>query len=193
MERIPAHPIEPHFVERWSPRAFTGETLTPAEMHRLFEAARWAPSSNNRQPWRFVYGLRGTPAFTAIFDLLVPFNQIWTAQASALIAVFAKTKSDSGEEWRTASFDTGAAWMSLALQAHAQGLITHGMAGILADKMNEALSAPSDWLPQCIVAVGRRGAPDQLPEKLRERENPSDREPLSALVFEGSAAAAVKP
>ena len=196
MERIPEHPIERLLVERWSPRAFTSEVLPDADILRLFEAARWAPSSSNRQPWRFVYAHRETPAFATLTELLIPFNQSWAARASVLVAIFAKTKSDTGEEWRSASFDTGAAWMALALQAHAQGLVTHGMLGIHVDKMNEALSAPADWQPQCMVAVGRRGAVDTLDPKLQAREEPSDRDPLSAHLFVGSATVpygAVKP
>jgi nitroreductase len=188
MERKPTYPIEPKILERWSPRAFTAETLPDAEVLRLFEAARWAPSASNRQPWRFVYAHRDTPAFETFMGLLVPFNQTWCVRASVLIAVFAKTKSDAGEEWRSASFDTGAAWMAIALQAHAQGLVTHGMLGIQVDKMNAALSAPADWQPQCMIAVGRHGSVETLDEKLRAREQPSDREPLEAHVFLGSAA-----
>ena len=190
MERTPAHAIDSAFPKRWSPRAFTGEKLAEGEIRRLFEAARWAPSSLNRQPWRFVYGLRETPAFESVFSLVMPFNQVWCAKASALIAIFAKTKSDTGEEWGTAVFDCGAAWMSIALQAQMQGLMTHGMAGIHVDKANETLSAPADWRLQAIVAVGKQAPVETLPdEKLRGREQPSDRQQLSSLVFEGSAKA----
>jgi nitroreductase len=199
MERIPAYPIERPHLERWSPRAFTAEVLPDPEILRLFEAARWAPSSSNLQPWRLVYAHRETPEFETLMGLLVPFNQGWCARASVLVALFAKTKSDAGEEWRSASFDTGAAWMNLALQAHAQGLFAHAMGGIVVDKMNATLSAPADWQPQCMIAIGRQGPADTLNEKLKARETPSDREPLSAHVFVGNAtnplkaAAEVKP
>src|SRR5580698_4825450 len=123
MERIPDHEILPMFVERWSPRAMSGEPVSEAKLMRLFEAARWAPSSANAQPWRFAYARAGTPHFERFFNLLVEANRAWCARAGALILVVSKTKNDAGNPLRTHSFDTGAAWMSLALQGWVMGLV----------------------------------------------------------------------
>src|SRR5271163_381619 len=107
MERIPDHQIHPQFVERWSPRAMNGEPLTEAELMRLFEAARWAPSSANAQPWRFVYARAGTKHFGRLFDLLAEANRPWGARAGALIVALSKKTFDNGNPMRTHSYDTG--------------------------------------------------------------------------------------
>jgi hypothetical protein len=122
MERQADHPIDPLFLRRWSPRAMAGTPLRPDDLHPLFEAARWAPSSGNGQPWRFVYALRGTPEFAGFLDLLVPGNRIWCERAGALVVILSRTVRDNGKAVRTHSFDAGAAWMSLALQGTLQGL-----------------------------------------------------------------------
>ncbi len=129
MERIPDYEILPQFVERWSPRAMTGDPVSEAELLRLFEAARWAPSCANSQPWRFVYARAGTPHFNRVFELLSEGNRPWCARAGALIVVLSKKTFDDGRTSPTHSYDTGAAWMSLALQGSAMGLVVHGMAG----------------------------------------------------------------
>lgn len=124
------HPIDAQFTERWSPRSLTDQKLGEAEVLSLLEAARWAPSASNHQPARFVWALRGEAGFAAINGALVPFNQAWASKAGALLAVASKdmTLGQDGAEnpnpW--SAFDAGAAWMSLALQAHAMGLVAHG-------------------------------------------------------------------
>ena len=183
--RQPQHPIHPQFPGRWSPRAFSGEPLPKAQLLSLFEAARWAPSANNSQPWRFVYGIHGTPAFDALFGLLAPFNQTWAGNAGALILVAAKTVDDKGRTVGAPAFDSGAAWMSLALQAHADGLFAHAMGGFDKAKAPEVVALPEDHIVLCMVAVGTYGDPAQLDEGLRAREAPNDRKPLEALVVEG--------
>jgi nitroreductase len=178
------HPIDPHFLSRMSTRAFVPEPLSHDELMRLFEAARWAPSSSNGQPWRFVYAHRDTAAWAPLFDLLVPFNQAWVKDASVLVVVLSETKYKD-MPMRNHSFDAGAAWMSLALQAEHQGLVAHAMGGYDVDKARAFLHLGDHIDVDCMVAIGKRGDPQRLPEPLREREVPSTRKPLSELVFEG--------
>jgi nitroreductase len=183
--------VDPLFVERWSPRAFTGEELPQATLRSLFEAARWAPSAMNAQPWRFVYARRGTAAFERFLSVLAPANQAWASRASALIAlVSATTLTVPGRPEPVASeshsFDAGAAWAHLALQAHLSGWSTHAMGGFDRARANEALAIPADHRLEVFVAVGRRGDVASLPEWARKREHPNDRKPVAELVREGS-------
>jgi nitroreductase len=184
------HGILPIFTDRWSPRAFDGTTITQAELMPLFEAARWAPSAFNAQPWRFVYALRGTPAFDHFLAALIPFNRGWAASASALIFVFSdcfSRNADGSPKQRSHShsFDAGAAWAQFALQATSHGLHVHGMSGFDEAAAREAAGAPESFRVEAAVAVGRIGDPATLPESLQTREHPSDRMALSQLVFQG--------
>ncbi len=188
--RHPEHPIDPIFLARWSPRAFAPDAITDAELLGLFEAARWAPSSYNSQPARFVYGRRGTPAFDALLDLLNPFNQSWAKQASALVFILSNSLmrppgQDKDVPSRSHSFDAGAAWMSFALQAQMRDWHTHGMVGVDFDRAFAELDVPQGYRVECAVALGRLGDPSNLPEQLRAREQPNDRQPLSAIAMEG--------
>jgi nitroreductase len=188
--RQPAYRIDPQFTERWSPRAFTGEALDQGTLMTCLEAARWAPSGNNLQPWRFIYGLRGTPAFDALLGTLVESNRVWAAQAGALLLVLSRTQrvvpgKDEPQAIVSHAFDAGAAWMSVALQAQALGLHAHAMGGFDRAKAREALGVPQDHAQHAVVALGRRGDASLLPPALQEREAPNARVPLSALVAEG--------
>ena len=185
MERIPDHEILPLLVQRWSPRAMNGEPMTQAELMRLFEAARWAPSCANSQPWRFVYARAGTPHFQRLFELLAEGNRPWCAHAGALIVVLSKKTFDNGSPTRTHSYDTGAAWMSLALQASQMGLVAHGMAGFDYDRARVDLGVPADYAVEAMIAVGHPGRVEDLPESHRHREVKSTRRPVQELVFEG--------
>lgn len=185
MQRVPDHPIDPQFVERWSPRAMSGEPMSVQDMLRLFEAARWAPSSGNFQPWRFVYGRAGTPHFERLFGLLSEGNRGWCRRAGALIVVLSKTSFDDGRPARTHSFDTGAAWMSLALQAMKMELVVHGMAGFDRDRARTDLAVPEGFDVEAMIAVGYHGIVEDLDEKNRTRESPSGRRPVQELIFEG--------
>jgi nitroreductase len=185
MERIPDHEIHPQFVQRWSPRAMNGAPASEAELMRLFEAARWAPSCANSQPWRFVYGRAGTPHFQRLFELLAEGNRPWCARAGALIVVLSKTTFDNGRPTRTHSYDTGAAWMSLALQGSLMGLVVHGMAGFDYDRARVELGVPEDFAVEAMIAVGHPGKIEDLIERDRVREKPSTRRPTSESVFEG--------
>lgn len=162
-----------------------GEPLVLEELLPLFEAARWAPSCANSQPWRLVYGLAGTPAFDALFATLAEGNQVWCRRAGALVLVCAKTTLDNGAPSPTPAFDAGAAWMSFALEGSLRGLHVHGMAGFDAAKARTACRVPEDHVVIMTIAVGRPGDAAELPEKLREREAPSDRKPVAELVREG--------
>jgi nitroreductase len=181
--RIAEHKIADIFTARWSPRAFEAKPIAESELMRLFEAARWAPSASNLQPWRYVYALRETPAFDALVATLVPFNQDWAKHASALVFLASVTTLDGVQPVAYHSFDAGASWMALALQAHDQGLITHGMAGVDFAKAAEVLNLPETFKLEAAIAVGYHGDPETLPAHLKEREAPSDRQALSTMVF----------
>ncbi len=189
--RVPEHPIHPLFHERWSPRAFTDEEISVNELMKLFEAARWAPSAMNAQPWRFVYARRGTPHFARLLSTLAPGNQAWADRAAALVALVSEElMALPGKEERVPSashsFDAGAAWAHLALQAHLAGWATHAMGGFDRERAHAALELPPDHRVEAFIAVGRPGDPATLPDWARERERPSGRKPIAELVREGS-------
>jgi nitroreductase len=184
--RRPEHEVDDLFVRRWSPRALSGEEISEAELLSLFEAARWAPSSYNGQPWRFLYARRGTPAWQTFHDLMVEFNQSWAGEAAALVVIVSRdTFEHNGKPARTHSFDAGAAWMSLALQATLSGLVAHGMQGFDYDRAKEVLGVPDGYQVEAMVAIGRPGERDDLPEKMRETEQPNSRKSVSEIAFEG--------
>ncbi|HET9552087.1 MAG TPA: nitroreductase family protein [Anaeromyxobacteraceae bacterium] len=189
--RRPAHAIDPLFHERWSPRAFTGEPIPEEALMGLFEAARWAPSAMNAQPWRFVYARRGTPAFDRFLATLAPANQAWAGQASALVAIVSQelmALPGKPEPVPSAShsFDAGAAWAQLALQAERSGWKTHAIGGFDRAAATAALAVPAHHRLEIFVAVGRQGDPAALPDWAREREAPNGRRPLEELVREGT-------
>jgi flavin reductase (DIM6/NTAB) family NADH-FMN oxidoreductase RutF/nitroreductase len=176
------------FLDRWSPRAFTDSEIDDELLMSFFEAARWAPSSMNAQPWRFVYVKRGTPGWQAFLDALSNTNRSWASQASALIAFVSKeTIVFDGKEVAspTHSFDTGAAWMSFALQASLSGWHTHGMAGFNGEKLRDVLAVPTSFTINAVAAIGKLGDGASLPEHLKLREIPSERNALADLVFNG--------
>lgn len=184
--RQPEYPIEQLFLNRWSPRAMSGEELSDAELMPLFEAAKWAPSSYNNQPWRFLYARRNTPHWAQFFDLMIPGNQNWAKNAAVLVVIISKTTFDhDGNPSPTHTFDTGAAWANLALQATLRGLVTHGMQGFDYDKARQVLQVPADYTVEAMVAIGKPGNKDDLPERLRQREVPSGRKRLAEIVWEG--------
>ena len=184
--RRPDHEISPLFVNRWSPRAMTGEEITREELMRMFEAARWAMSSFNNQSWRFLYALRNTPHWDSFFNLLTPGNQLWCKNAGALLVIVSKTTFDhNGKPARTHSYDTGAAWYSFALQGVMLGLVVHGMQGFSYDRAKEDLGVPDGYQVEAMAAVGRPGDPDDLPLTLQQAEQPSQRRKVEEFAFEG--------
>lgn len=188
--RTPDHPVDAQFPARWSPRAFSNETLPEATLLTFLEAARWAPSAYNAQPWRFVYARRGTPHWEQFTGFLNEFNRGWAQHAAAIVIVLSKTTMlppGAKEEVPagTASFDVGAAWGYLALQAANAGWSTHGMAGIEHDKIRAELNLPANIKIEAAIAIGRKGDKAQLPEGLQSREAPSPRNPLAQIASEG--------
>jgi nitroreductase len=183
--RVADHPINRIFLDRWSPRAFTDEAIDEATLMRFFEAARWAPSSSNVQPWHYVYALRGGPGWDAIYDALSNTPKRWVHRAAAIVVCAAKTTMPLGGEERpspTHAFDAGAAWMSFALQAAMEGWSTHGIASFDHAKMRAAIKAPETHTLFATVAVGRRGDPAMLDEDLRTMEFPKGRRPVADSV-----------
>ena len=185
MNRTASQPIDPLFLRRWSPRAMSGAPLTRAELFPLLEAARWAPSGGNGQPWRFAWALAGTPHFERFLATLVPGNREWCVRAGALVLLSAKVVRDDGKPSPSAPFDAGAAWMGLALQGTLSGLVVHAMGGFDREAARVAAALPAGLEPQAMIAVGHPGRVEELPEKLREREAPSDRLPLEVIAVEG--------
>ncbi len=184
--RTPQYPVQSIIVNRWSGRAMSGEPITDQQLFSLFEAARWAPSSYNNQSWRFIYAKRDTPSWKILFNLLVPFNQDWAKNASALIVAFSKTTFDhNGKPARTHAFDAGAAWENLALQGVSMDLVVHGMEGFDYDKAKTDLKIPDGYEVHAMIAVGKPGRKEDLPQGLQERETLSDRKPISQFIFEG--------
>ncbi|WP_244815097.1 nitroreductase family protein [Caballeronia sp. Lep1P3] len=174
---------------RWSPRAFADKPVDRAHLRRLLEAARWAPSSNNLQPWRFIVfdRHRDEAVFLRAFETLAPSNQNWNATVPVLICVTASTLTPKGEPNRTATYDTGAAAMALVLQAHATGLATHQMGGFDRDAFRAAFSVPEDAQLIAMIAIGHHGDASLLDEALREREAaPRARRALGETAFEGA-------
>jgi nitroreductase len=188
--RIADHPIDPVFLNRWSPRAFTGEPIPQSVLFTLFEAARWAPSSYNSQPWRFLYATNGNAHWDKFLHLLIEFNQSWAKTASALVFVVSETTMaapghDAKIPSHSHSFDAGAAWASLALQATMLGWSTHAMVGIDFDKVRSELKVPDDYRIETAIAIGKIGPKTLLPEFLQAREFPSPRKPVAEIAFEG--------
>lgn len=188
--RVADHPTDPLFVNRWSPRAFDGASMDEADLKTILEAARWAPSAFNIQPWRFVYALNGGEGWDTLVDLLNPFNRDWARHASALVYLMSDTLVDNKDGTTrpsgTHSLDAGAAWAQAALQATKLGYYTHGMAGIEYDRIHEVLQVPDRFKAEMAFAVGRMGDIAALPEKLQEREAPSPRRPLAETAFKAS-------
>jgi nitroreductase len=186
-KRHSEYPINPLILNRWSPRSMTGEEMTDEELMPLFEAARWAPSSFNGQPWRFLYAKRNTPHWKKFFDLMVPFNQSWTKNASCLVVVISKkTFEHNNKPERTHSYDTGAAWMSLALEASSRGYVAHGMEGFDYDKAKKDLHVSDDYQVEAMIALGKKAPKENLSEELQKKEVASPRRPLSEIIHEGS-------
>ena len=178
--RQPTHPITHQILDRYSPRAFTGKKLTALDIETMVEAARWAPSASNKQPWHFAYALHGDANWAAFSTIPNEFNRRWCLNAGALLVVLSD-KAESGMH----SFDAGCAWGYLALQAHAMGLATHAMGGIEAEAARKVLKLGDNWKVECLVAIGERGDKTSLPDDLAEREGPSPRKPLGEILSAG--------
>ncbi|ABE36036.1 NAD(P)H-flavin oxidoreductase [Paraburkholderia xenovorans LB400] len=188
--RTADHPVDRLFLNRWSPRAFTQDLIPESTLLTFLEAARWAPSSYNSQPWRFVYARRGTAHWERFLGFLNDFNRGWAQHAAAIIIVLSKSTfvPPGGNEEvpaPTHSFDTGAAWGYLALQASLAGWHAHGLAGIERERIRAELAVPDVYSIEAGIAIGLPGDKSTLPEALQAREIPSPRNPLSAIATEG--------
>jgi nitroreductase len=180
------YPIESLLLDRWSPRAMSGKEISREELMRLFEAARWAPSSFNAQQWRALYARRGTEHWQTFFDLLVDANKTWAKNAAVLVVFISRKLFDHDNEPSvTHSYDCGAAWENFALQGFQQGLVVHGMQGFDYDRARKELKIPDEFQVEAMAAVGRPGPKELLPETLQARESPNDRRKVLESVFEG--------
>jgi nitroreductase len=183
--RVPEAKIASMFVDRWSRRAFSTREVDPPTVRSLLEAAHWAPSAGNSQPWLFVYADDAETLANAR-PILFDSNRRWADVAPLLVFVFARKLNAKGAPLPTGQFDSGAAWMSLALQAHALGLTAHAMGGFHHDKVYDALGVSSDeFTAMAAVAVGYAGDEANLPADLQEREKPSGRKSVDEVAFRG--------
>lgn len=186
--RQSVHPVSPIFLERWSARSLTGEGIGDADLLTLFEAARWAPSGFNQQPWRFVYAKRDTDTFPLFLTLLAETNRAWAEKAAAIVFVLSEKRFERDGTWHDSTshvFDTGAAAFSLSLQASILGWNTRTVGGIHRAEAKAALGVPDDYSINVAIIIGRRGPVEDLPEKYRAREVLTDRLPLDKIVAEG--------
>jgi nitroreductase len=179
------HPINPIFLMRWSPRSMSGEKVSDEDLLSLFEAAKWAPSSYNNQPWRFIYAKKGDENWEGYLGLLVPANQLWAKKAGALVILISNTQFENGKPNPTHSLDSGSAWMSMALEATFRRLAIHGMSGYDGDKAREIAEIPEGYNIEMMIAIGHRAPKEFLPENLASMETPNGRKQINELVFSG--------
>ncbi|MBA2565937.1 MAG: nitroreductase family protein [Gemmatimonadetes bacterium] len=180
------HPVDKLFLDRWSPRAMSGEEIPGHELMVLFEAARWAPSSFNNQPWRILHAGRTSEHWPLFFGLLTESNKVWASKAAALLLFISKTTFDyNGKPAKTHSFDTGAAWENLALQGTLKGYVVHGMQGFDYERAKVDLRIPEGFQVEAMIAIGQPGQKESLPQTLQERETPNQRRKLEETICEG--------
>lgn len=184
------YPIDEMFLQRWSPRAFTAEAIPEHDLFTMLEAARWAASSYNSQPWRFLWARRETAHWDKFLGLLVEFNQSWAKDASALVFLVSNSLmrppgADADVPSYTHSLDAGTASGYFTLQVSRMGWFAHGMVGFDKERAFAELNVPEGYRVEAAYAIGKLGDKSSLPEMLQAREEPSDRTPLSDLAFEG--------
>jgi nitroreductase len=174
------------FLDRWSPRSFKSDPLNERQLMSLFEASRWAPSCSNEQPWVYIYAVKSEDR-KKFLSLLIEKNQAWAKDAPVLMFIATRLHfSLNGRENKSAEFDAGSAWMSLALCARRLGLYAHAMAGFDRNRSYEVLGVPEDrYRIMAAIAVGRKDKASKLPEELRKSEHPNDRKPLVQMYCEG--------
>jgi nitroreductase len=181
-------PVHDIIAERWSPRAFSDKSVAHEVLVSLFEAARWAPSSSNEQPWAYIVATKhDAENFAKLVSILVPGNSPWAKNAAVLaLAVAELAFAKNGTPNRNAQYDVGAASAWLTVEATTRGLFVHQMAGYDADKARQVFGIPAGWEPIAAMAIGYPGEADSLPEPMRERESaPRSRKPLSSFVMTG--------
>jgi len=183
---VDLHPI---IAERWSPRSFDGTAeMSVPDLTALIEAARWAPSSNNSQPWRFVIARRGDHHFAQLVETMAGFNKMWAPKAAALIFVLANTVNDDGSPRIAALYDAGLAASLLTVEAHHRGLAVHQIGGFDQEQAKSAFNIPANLTPIVILAVGKQAPAEELEDStLLERETADRvRKPLDELIIGGS-------
>jgi nitroreductase len=186
-KRMSEYSINPLILNRWSPRSMTGEELNDEDIMSLFEAARWAPSSFNNQPWRFIYAKRNTGYWDRLFNLLADTNKSWAKNAALLAVVISRKNFEfNGKPARTHQFDAGSAWENLALEASSRGIVAHGMQGFDYEKARTELGIPADFEVMAMIAIGKRGPKENLPTELQDKEKPNDRKALKDIIMEGT-------
>lgn len=185
--RKPDYPVDRLFVDRWSPRAMSGAEIPVKEIMVLIEAARWAPSSYNNQPWRILFARRETRYWPQFLDLLNSSNRVWAEHAGVLLVFVSKTTLDhDGTDSITHSFDAGAAWENFALQGYLNGYVVHGMQGFDYERARCELGIPDGFRVEMMAAVGKPGDPGSLPDHLHKKEMPNMRKRLDEIACEGS-------
>ena len=181
-------PVHQLIIDRWSPRAFSERPVPPDVLRSLFEAARWAPSSNNEQPWAYIVATRDDhDNFAKMLSVLVEFNASWAKNAPMLaLAVAELNFAKNNAPNRNAQYDTGAATALLSVEATARGLAVHQMAGFDPAKAREVFAIPTGWEATSALTIGYPGDPNSLPQALKDRElAPRTRKPLSEFVMAG--------
>jgi len=184
MIRKSKYNINPLILERWSPRAMSGENITKKELMTIFEAGRFAPSAYNKQPWKFLYAFKDDFEWSLFFDTLVDFNKEWAKNSSVLVLIISD-KFIFDRESNVNKFDAGAAWENMALQASSMGLVVHGMSGFDYNKIRNNLNIPEDYDIVIIFAIGKKGSINNLSKEFQEREKISKRKDLSEIVIKG--------
>jgi len=184
--RKPTYPINPLILNRWSPRSMSGEALNDDEIMSLFEAARWAPSSYNNQPWRFIYAKRNSEHWNRFFNLLMEPNKLWAKNAAILVVVISRKNFEFNEKPAvTHQFDAGSAWENLALEASSRDIVAHGMQGFDYKKAGVDLRIPPNFEVMAMIAIGKKGPKEILPAELQEKEKLTNRKPLKEIIMEG--------
>jgi nitroreductase len=183
--RVPEHPVNAEYLNRWSPRAFSSQPVPEDVLNSIFESARWAASSYNEQPWRFLVA-KTADDLKKFHSFLVPGNAAWATAAPVMILTLGKkTFTHNGKPNQTYAHDVGAASAFMALSASQHGLFAHGMVGFDGELARATMAIPADYEPIAMWALGYRGETSQLPENYQAMEVPSGRRPLSEIVLEG--------
>ena len=183
--RTTEYDVNDIFLNRYSSRAMSGEVVSSDEVMTLLESARWAPSSMNEQPWRFLYAVRGTKDFDLFLSFLFDRNKSWSQNAGSIIIELSKKNSEGGDLNIKNSFDAGAAWENIALQGAFMNLVIHPIGGFDEDVLIKELNISDEYKVEVMIVVGKPGKIENLPEVLQEREKPSQRKTLGEIAFEG--------
>lgn len=182
--RVSEYPVSPLFLNRWSTRAFSTREVSDQDLYTVLDAAHWAPSSFNDQPWRFI--VAKTEEQRSVFHQFInEFNLTWVSTAPVLIVVASDTQRDNGDPNGAHAFDAGAAWASMAIQVTMLGMVTHALGGIDRNKARQMLNIPDSFEIHALIALGYHGDKSLLPEAVQQREVPNSRRPLHELVYEG--------